>query len=99
MKIKDVEDLVGKFAGERILSTCIRVQKLVLLDPAACSRYVSVHFVKDVRTYGRTDARMNHLLPLLYSTLSLLPPYSKSTIYSLNHLIHTVILILFLPPY
>ena len=37
--------------------------------------------------------------PLLYSTLSHQPPYSKSTIYSFNHLIHTVISILFLPPY
>ena len=37
--------------------------------------------------------------PLLYSTLSLLPPYSKSTIYSLNHVIPTVISILFIPPY
>ena len=40
-----------------------------------------------------------HLLPLLYSILSLLSPYSKSTIFSLNHLIHTMISILFLPPY
>ena len=37
--------------------------------------------------------------PLLYSTLSLLPPYSKSRICSLNHLIHTVISILFLTLY
>ena len=42
---------------------------------------------------------LSHLHPLLYSTLSLLPPYSKLTICSLNHLIHTVISILFLPPY
>ena len=42
---------------------------------------------------------LSHLHPLLYFTLSLLPPYSKLTIYSLNHLIHTVISILFLPPY
>ena len=42
---------------------------------------------------------LSYLHPLLYSTLSLLPPYSKSTIYSLNHLIPTVISILFLPPY
>ena len=42
-----------------------------------------------------------HSLPPspLYSTLSFLPPYSKSTTYALNHLIHTVISILFLPPY
>ena len=42
---------------------------------------------------------LSHLHPLFYSTISLLPPYSKSTIYSLNHLIPTVISILFLPPY
>ena len=42
---------------------------------------------------------LSHLHPLLYSTLPLLSPYSKSTICSLNHLIHTVISILFLPPY
>ena len=35
----------------------------------------------------------------LYSTLSLLLPYLKSTIYYINHLIYTVISILFLPPY
>ena len=40
-----------------------------------------------------------HLHLLHYSTLSLLPTYSKSTIYSLNHLIDTVISILFLPLY
>ena len=40
-----------------------------------------------------------HLQPRLYSTLSILPHYTKSTIYSLNHLIDTVILILFLPLY
>ena len=38
-----------------------------------------------------------HLYPS--STLSLLPPYTKSTIYSLNHRIHIVISILFLPLY
>ena len=37
--------------------------------------------------------------PLLYSTLLLLSPYSKSTTYSLNHLSLTVISIMFLPPY
>ena len=42
---------------------------------------------------------LSHLHPLLYYTISLQPPYSKSTTYSLNHLIHTVISILFLPPY
>ena len=47
----------------------------------------------------QTQLILSHLHPLLYSTLSLLPPYSKSTIYSLNHLIPTVISILFLPPY
>ena len=46
-----------------------------------------------------TSAHFLPSSPLLYSTLSLLPSYSKSTIYSLNHLIHTVISILFLQPY
>ena len=42
---------------------------------------------------------LSHLLPFLYSMISHLPSYLKSTIYSLNHLIHTVISILFIPPY
>ena len=47
----------------------------------------------------RTANRSLPTSPLLYFTLSLLPPYTKSTIYSFNHLIHTMISILFLPLY
>ena len=57
----------------------------------------NIHFNPQTKP-SSTPARSLPPSPLLYSTLLLLPPYSKSTIYSLNHLIHTVISILFLPP-
>ena len=46
MKDKDVDDLDENLLGQHILSTYVRLQKLVLLGLDVCTRYIMVHFMK-----------------------------------------------------